>query len=112
VWEDDPWSGAADDYTLLVLTVINHVLAFVSEEAGRRAPRSKQPELSKATYELPADLIQRVKKAAWEIVAQYPHDAIWLDDVAASFLGAGLESYEAGRLKLWLRDAPCAPSAE
>jgi chromosome partitioning protein len=108
VWEDDPWSGAADDYTLLVLTVINHVLAFLPEEAGRRTPRSKKPELSKATYELPADLIQRVKKAAWEIAAQYPHKPIWLDDVAAMFLGAGLESYEAGRLIVSLKDEPHA----
>ncbi len=113
VWEDDPWSGSADDYTLLVLTVMNHILAYVPAEAGGRAPRNKKkPERSRATYELPADLIQRVKKAAWEIAVQFPHEVIWLDDVASSFLQAGLRSYEAGHLTLSLNKEPHAASDE
>ena len=112
LWEDDPWSGAADDYTLLVLTVINHVLAFLPEERVHKESRRDPRARGKPPIEFPPELIERLKKAAWQIALQYPQQEIWLDEVAYTFLNAGLRHYEDGILNISFMDQPHAPSDE
>ncbi len=82
---------------------LEHVEA-VPEILARR-PRSKpkrdrswDAQRSKATYDLPPELIERVKEIAGEISAQVGAD-VPVYDVARLLLEAGIERYEAGALR-------------
>lgn len=64
--------------------------------------RSWDQNRTKATYDLPSELIERIKEITREIGADYPNTKIRVGDVARLLLEAGLEQYEAGKIKIEL----------
>lgn len=67
--------------------------------------RSWDAKRSKATYDLPADIIDRVRGISEELAAEYPGATVRVSDVARLLLEAGLERYEAGELDVTLHPA-------
>lgn len=77
--------------------------------AQRARPRSKKTrdrswdaQRSKATYDLPTGLIERIREISEEMASQ--HNAkVKVSDVARLFLEAGLARYDAGELTVELK---------
>ncbi len=64
-----------------------------------RRDRSWDAQRSKATYDLPAPLIERIRDIAKELAGGAPGAKVKTSDVARLLIEAGLEQYEAGKLK-------------
>jgi len=72
------------------------------EATGRKRDRSWELGRTKATYDLPAEVIQRIKDIAQELTAEHPNTKVRVSDVARLLIQAGLEQYEAGELEVRL----------
>ncbi len=69
-----------------------------SHRPRRGRDRSWDARRSKATYDLPAELIERIREIADELAAEHQGARVRVNDVARLLLEAGLERYEAGEL--------------
>ena len=74
-------------------------------KAKPKRDRSWDAQRSKATYDLPQDLIERIREIAEELTADYAGAKVRVSDVARLLMEAGLERYEAGELKIELQPA-------
>lgn len=73
--------------------------------ASRPKPKPKRSRAwdakrSKATYDLPADLVDRVKRIAEELSGEYANTSVRVSDVARILLEAGIAAYDAGSVKI------------
>lgn len=86
-------------------TVTEEALA-VLERRPRPKPkrdRSWDRRRSKATYDLPPELISRIREIAKALAAEFgPGATVRVSDVARLLLEAGLERYESGELEIEL----------
>lgn len=82
-------------------TVAEDARKVLEERPGPkpRRDRSWDAKRSKATYDLPPELIARIKQIAGEIGARYGAK-VRVSDVARLLLNAGLERYEMGGLEI------------
>lgn len=71
------------------------------EKPGR--DRSWDARRSKATYDLPPELIERIRMLADELTAAYPDARVRISDVARLLLEAGLAEYDAGNISVKLK---------
>jgi len=62
--------------------------------------RSWDAKRSRATYDLPPELIERVRIIAGELAKAHPEDKLRVSDVARMLLEHGAEAYERGELEL------------
>ena len=80
-------------------------LPDVLDERQRPRPkkrdRSWDAQRSKATYDLPADLIERIREIAEEMGQQGAK--VRVNDIARLLLEAGLRQYESGELDIDLK---------
>lgn len=83
------------------IDAIPDVLAGRAKPQQKRRDRSWDAARTKATYDLPADLIERINQIAEELGAEGAK--VKVSDVARLLLVAGLEKYDAGELKPKLR---------
>lgn len=67
----------------------------------RKRDRSWDAQRSKATYDLPAELIERVREIAAELGQAGAR--VKVSDIARLLLEAGLEQYETGQLEVDLK---------
>ena len=84
---------------------VQELVSDAQAEQDRQAhprDRSWDAQRTKVTYDLPPELIQRVKEIAAEIGAEYSGAKIRHGDVARLLMEAGLRRYEAGELKITL----------
>ena len=78
--------------------------------AARARPKPKRDRSwdagrNKATYDLPPELIQRIRDIAEELAAEYPNAKVRVSDVARLLVEAGLQQYDAGQIEVNLRPA-------
>lgn len=73
----------------------------------RRRPRPKpkrdrswDAKRARATYDLPPDLIEKVRAIAGELAEARPEAKVRVSDVARLLLERGVEAYERGELEL------------
>lgn len=88
------------------LAEIPRVLAERQAQGERRPPprnRAWDAQRSKATYDLPPELIERIKQIAEELGREHAQATVRVADVAAALLLAGLERYDAGTLEFDLQ---------
>lgn len=71
------------------------------EKKGR--DRSWDAQRSKATYDLPPALIDRIRALADELTEAYPDARVRISDVVRLLLEAGLAEYEAGHISVELK---------
>ncbi len=76
--------------------------------AARPRPKPKRNRAwdkarTKATFDLPVALIERLREVSKEMAAAHPGAAVRVSDVARLLLEAGLDAYEAGELQPELR---------
>jgi hypothetical protein len=60
--------------------------------------RSWDAKRSRATYDLPAALIERVRTITGELAEAHPEAKVRVSDVARMLLAHGVEAYESGEL--------------
>jgi hypothetical protein len=88
------------------LAEIPRVLAERQAQGDRRpAPRDRSwdAQRSKATYDLPPEIIERIKQIAEELGREHARATVRVSDVAAALLAAGLDRYDAGTLEFDLQ---------
>lgn len=73
------------------------------EKHGWTRDRSWDMERSKATYDLPPGLIDRVRDIADELASEHPDAKVRISDVARLLLQAGIDQYESGELDVRIR---------
>lgn len=67
--------------------------------------RSWDAKRSRTTYDLPPELIERVRTIAGELAEAYPEAKVRVSDVARWLLEHGVEAYDRGELELDLLPA-------
>lgn len=78
------------------------ILARRPREKPKR-DRSWDAKRSRATYDLPPELIERIRELAEELTEEYPDAKVRVSDVARVLMEAGLAQYEAGELEIDLQ---------
>lgn len=71
------------------------------EKKGR--DRTWDAQRSKATYDLPPGLIDRIRVLANELTEAYPDARVRISDVVRLLLETGLAEYEAGHISVELK---------
>jgi hypothetical protein len=65
--------------------------------------RSWDRKRTKATFDLPQDLIDRLGSIAEDLAKEYPGAKVRVSDVACLLLKAGLKEYDAGHVEVELQ---------
>lgn len=72
-------------------------------ETKKGRDRSWDAQRSKATYDLPPELIERIRMVADDMAAAYPDARVRISDVARLLLETGLAEYDAGNISVSLK---------
>lgn len=73
------------------------------EKRGWTRDRSWDMQRSKATYDLPPGLIDRIREIADDLASEHPDARVRISDVARLLLQAGVRQYENGNLDIRIR---------
>lgn len=79
------------------IDAIPDVLARRPEKPTRS--REWDKKRTKATFDLPPELVDELKQVAADLAEEYPGASVRVSDVAKKLLEAGLAEYRAGRLR-------------
>lgn len=80
---------------------IDAVPDILARRPDAKPARSREwdKKRTKATFDLPPELVDELKQVAADLAAEYPGASVRVSDVAKKLLEAGLAEYRAGRLR-------------
>lgn len=99
-----PRQNPAKNVPIEPADVANQYLAKRPDEKKARN-REWDKKRSKATFDLPPELLEEINRIADDLTREYPNAKVRTSDVARKLLEVGLEAYQRGEVNITLEPA-------